>query len=67
MTPEKKQSALRRLMRDHSLTRKELAKKAGYSKAAVDSWLAPADANCYVEIPDRTLEFVTMKVKGKGE
>lgn len=70
MSPEKKQAALRRLMRENGLTRekgltrKKLAEKAGYSKAAVDSWLAPPDAKCYVEIPDRTLELVTMKVKG---
>lgn len=63
MTPSQKQAALRRLMRDYSLTRRALAERVGYSKAAVDTWLAPPDARCYVEIQDRTLKYVTLKVK----
>ncbi len=65
MTPEKKQQTLRRLM--GKMSRQKFADEIDYSKAAVDTWLAPESAEWHVTIPDRTLEAIRQKLRAKNE
>lgn len=64
-TPNAEQ--LRALMTQNGLSRMQVADIMAVGKSTVDSWLAPASANCHRPLTDKKLRLFKKLVKADHE
>jgi transcriptional regulator with XRE-family HTH domain len=53
---------LRKIIKHHNFTRKDVSEILCVSKSTINSWLAPENSVAYRKMPKRMLELLKLKI-----